>query len=157
MRIATSMATSNHARIGCVGVALFTLFTACGCEKCDRFEEVLAQDARGRRVISVLSACTSPYAGTELDQSIYVEESPGHRDLAFRFGPNPGIVVPRGLEPTSAKWLSPNELQIRVGAITDIREQKQSIGHLKVAYDIGTVIPSAGEPPNKSLEQTRDR
>jgi hypothetical protein len=151
------MTTAKHPTTSSVVIALVTLFGACGCEKCDRFEEVLAQDADGKRVISVFSACTSPYAGTELDQSIYVEESPGHRDLAFRFGPNPGIVVPRGPEPASARWLSPNDVEISVGAVTNIREQKQSIGSVKVRYDIGALISQTGKPPNKSHERTHER
>ena len=120
-----------------LGLALLCAMAAW--ERCDKFEETLAQDTSGHSIVSDFTACT--LFGTELEVSVFLVVPPGRRELLFSYGPNPGIVVPNGMNaPLVAKWLPTGELEISVGSVTDIFVQKQQVSGVPVRYKIGTRI-----------------
>jgi hypothetical protein len=116
-----------------------------GCTHCDRFEENLATNERGVKVVSEFSAFS--LIGTDLSDEVYLVTPKGHKELIFSFGPNPGILVPSEMtKPLAARWLTTGRLEISIGSVAGIEVERQLVDGIAITYKVGMVIPRAIAP-----------
>lgn len=113
------------------------------CSHCDRSEDTLATNSRGESVLDVFEGCTS--IGTTLNESIYLVSPSGERTLLVSFAPNPGILAQDGKalpgpEQPEAVWNNDQSLQITLGTVSAVQDQKHSVNGISISYRIGHVL-----------------
>jgi hypothetical protein len=113
------------------------------CTHCDRSEDTLASNSRGDSVLDVFEGCT--WIGTTLDESIYLVSPSGERTLLVSFAPNPGILAEDGKslpgpERPEAVWKDDRSLQITLGTVSEVSEQKRTVNGISVSFRIGHIL-----------------
>ena len=113
------------------------------CGHCDRMQQALAHDGHGRSVVSTFAACT--IIGTSTEQTIELVLPSGRRETIFKFVPNGGVVAYKGVKVPGpfgpeAVWVSPNILEISIGAVAAILEKHDQVEDVHITYKIGMVL-----------------
>ncbi len=123
-----------------VGAFLWLRFGLFG-HACDQVETVLSRDSQSRTVVDVSQACTA--IGTSTEEWVELVSSTGRRVRVLTFVPWGGE-YPNGGPPVngpflpSVTWISSDDLQVSIGTVQQVLQQRTKAAGVRITYDIGT-------------------
>jgi hypothetical protein len=115
-----------------VGTVVMLLLTR---DSCDEVERVLSAGPAGQSILSTFRACTT--VGTVVEERVYLTSRDGNREEVFSFVPWDGSGPP-AMEPSepTASWISPREVRISVGTVTQVLRQRSEVDGTKVHFAV---------------------